>query len=486
MLRYILKRILLFIPTLFAISLLTFVISINAPGDPVDRLLNTGDDDGAMGQKISNIEKLKQQKRHELGLDLPVFYFSLGTLADVDTLYKIAGTEEQETIQRLLYQTGNKEKVTAYYISVKNALLAFETLTIDTIKYKGEAAETADIAIYESRNILLSILETHQPEIIKNKFDSLQKFTQSSEIFADVNPYIVLSENAFSELQNNKQTWKTYIPSVNIYGIKNQYHHWISNIVLKQDFGVSYRDQQPVSKRIAEKIKWSLTLTFFSVLVAYVISIPLGVYAAYKKNSWFDRISATTLFMLYSLPSAFMGTLLLVIFSNPDVLNWFPETGIQNDATFNPEWPLHQKIAHWAPYLVLPFITYTYSSLAFISRQMRSAMLENLNQDYIQTARAKGLSEKKVVWKHALRNSLLPIITLFANVFPLAIGGSVIVETIFGIPGMGLEIYESVRNYDYPMIVAVFTIFGVLTVLGYLLADILYALVDPRISYSDK
>ena len=133
--------------------------------------------------------------------------------------------------------------------------------------------------------------------------------------------------------------------------------------------------------------------------------------------------------------------------------------------------------------MVLPLITYTYSSFAFISRIMRSSMLENLNQDYIRTARAKGLDENKVLWRHTLRNSLLPVITIFVNIFPMAIGGSVIIETIFTYPGMGLGSYEAIHNYDYPTIVAIFTLSGFLTMVGYLVADILYAIADPRISY---
>jgi len=115
---------------------------------------------------------------------------------------------------------------------------------------------------------------------------------------------------------------------------------------------------------------------------------------------------------------------------------------------------------------------------------MRIGMIEVVSQDYIRTARAKGLGEKKVILKHALRNSLLPILTVFASIFPVAIGGSVIIEVIFSIPGMGVEVYNSILNYDYPMIITVFTITGFLTMIGYLIVDILYAVVDPRISYS--
>ena len=189
------------------------------------------------------------------------------------------------------------------------------------------------------------------------------------------------------------------------------------------------------------------------------------------------------LFILYSMPSFFVGTLLLLQFANPDNLSWFPVSGIQDPTLFDPEWNMWQKIKHRLPFLILPIITYTYGSFAFLSRIMRVGMIDIVTQDYIRTARAKGLGESKVILKHALRNSLLPVITVFAAIFPMAIGGSIIIEVIFSIPGMGVEIFNSILNYDYPMIITVFTLSGFLTMIGYLVSDILYAVVDPRISY---
>ena len=213
------------------------------------------------------------------------------------------------------------------------------------------------------------------------------------------------------------------------------------------------------------------------------MSIPIGIYAAYKKDSKFDRSSSVILFILYSMPSFFVGTLLLYTFANPDVLVWFPESGWQDPSKFDENWSVFKKIAHHWPYMVLPLITYTYGSFAFLSRIMRVGMIDIMSHDFIRTARAKGLNEKKVVLKHALRNSLLPVITVFAAIFPMAIGGSIIIEVIFSIPGMGVEVYNSILNYDYPMIITVFTLSGFLTMVGYLVADLLYAVVDPRISY---
>jgi peptide/nickel transport system permease protein len=183
------------------------------------------------------------------------------------------------------------------------------------------------------------------------------------------------------------------------------------------------------------------------------------------------------------MPSFFVGTLLLLQFANPDNLSWFPVSGIQDPTLFDPNWSLWMKLKHRMPYLILPIITYTYGSFAFLSRIMRIGMIDVVSQDYIRTARAKGLGEGKVILKHALRNSLLPIITVFAAIFPMAIGGSIIIEVIFSIPGMGVEAYNGILNYDYPMIITVFTLAGFLTMVGYLVADILYAVVDPRISY---
>ncbi|HUM48384.1 MAG TPA: ABC transporter permease, partial [Chitinophagales bacterium] len=171
---------------------------------------------------------------------------------------------------------------------------------------------------------------------------------------------------------------------------------------------------------------------------------------------------------------------------NTDVLHWFPASGIKPITGYPSGAGFFQKAKLSLPYIILPAIAYTYGSLAYLSRIMRVSMLEIINQDYIRTARAKGLSGYAVIYKHALKNALLPVITVFANIFPAAIGGSVILETIFTIPGMGLETYLAIQTQNYPVVIGVFTLTGMLTLIGYLLADLLYAFVDPRISLSKK
>jgi len=334
-----------------------------------------------------------------------------------------------------------------------------------------------------------SLLETSDKNIVALKFEKMNSLLEENIFLSDLEDALTNVKQTRENLFTNTTRWKTYIPAISWYGSKNQYHLWLLGNgkdrkgLLRGDFGISYIDSQPIQDKIWQKVGISFSLSLISIFLAYLISIPIGIYSAYRKDSAADKGMSLVLFILYSMPTFFVGTLLLLQFANPDNLSWFPVSGIQDPTLFNPEWSLWMKLKHRMPFLILPIITYTYGSFAFLSRIMRIGMIDVVSQDYIRTARAKGLGERKVILKHALRNSLLPIITVFAAIFPMAIGGSIIIEVIFSIPGMGVEVFNSILNYDYPMIITVFTLSGFLTMVGYLVADILYAVVDPRISY---
>ena len=497
MLKYLAKRILIFIPTLLAISLLAFIISISAPADPVEKLSSSADKEGAANQQSNATKKTKQELRKKLGLDLPVFYFSFGSVSDCDTLYKVADKDHSACLSELSHYYGNWEDVSNYFHQLNEAQFSHSNLVLDDIfeQYKDADGRPAyskneiNDVITESNFEINSMLETANPNVIASKFNSLDILYSKYSFLSPVKNEFEKSKLLYDEMLSKQSSWKSYIPKIIWYGSKNQYHFWLFGDgeqrkgVIRGDFGFSYIDSQPINTKIWSKVWISFSFSLLSVLFAYIVSIPLGIYSAYKKDTKFDRITSIVVFVLYSMPGFFIGVLLLYTFANPDTLRWFPVSGIQDPTLYDPSWSMFEKIQHRIPYFILPLITYTYSSFAFLSRIMRVGVIDVFGQDYIRTARAKGLGEGKVVMKHALRNSLLPIITVFANIFPLAIGGSVIIETIFTIPGMGFEIYSSILNSDYPMIVAVFTIIGFLTMIGYLVADILYAVVDPRISY---
>jgi peptide/nickel transport system permease protein len=256
--------------------------------------------------------------------------------------------------------------------------------------------------------------------------------------------------------------------------------------VIRGDFGKSYSTGLPVTETISRALPWSVFFTFVAVLLAYIISIPIGVKAASKRGSLFDRTSSVILFMLHSFPPFLMGIVLMVLFANPDNWNIFPSNGVEPTVGIDSSLGWWDRTMIRLPYFILPVICYTYSSLAFLSRTVRVAMLEVNTLDFMRTARAKGLSGRMLFYRHGLSNALLPIITVFANIFPAAIGGSVVLEYLFGIPGMGTEILAATQAGDFSMIVAVFTLAGFMTLIGYLIADILYSLADPRISFEKK
>jgi peptide/nickel transport system permease protein len=274
-----------------------------------------------------------------------------------------------------------------------------------------------------------------------------------------------------------KQKWGLDKP------IYMQYVIWLGNMATG-DFGNSFIDNRPVMHKIVERLPVTVPISLSTIFIAYMIAIPIGIYSAARQYSFWDRFSTFILFVLYSLPSFWIATMAIIFLANVEYLKIFPTSGLFTLGSDN--WPFFERIWDRIYHLILPIACYTYGSFAFLSRQMRGSMLEVIRQDYIRTARAKGLKEKTVVMKHALRNSLIPIITLFGGIFPALVGGSVIIETIFSIPGLGQLAFQALVSRDYPLIMAELVIAAVMTLVGLLIVDILYAFVDPRIAFTKK
>ncbi|MBI2503347.1 MAG: ABC transporter permease [Candidatus Latescibacteria bacterium] len=249
------------------------------------------------------------------------------------------------------------------------------------------------------------------------------------------------------------------------------------------DFGRSFKDQQPVIGHILKRLPLTLEINFLSLLFAYAVGIPLGVLLAIRQNTWVDRVLTSGSFVLWSMPSFWVGMLLILFLCNKEFLYWFPASGIQSLEAVE-DWGFWRLFTDHLHHLALPVLASTYGSFAGLSRYMRTSMLENLRLDYVRTARAKGLPERVVVLRHVLRNSLIPIVTLLAGLLPGLIAGSVFIETIFTLPGMGFLGFQSVLVRDYPMVMAIFIIGASLSLLGILVADVLLKAVDPRIEFS--
>ena len=265
-----------------------------------------------------------------------------------------------------------------------------------------------------------------------------------------------------------------------IYGLDLPLHiryvKWLGKLV-RFDFGTSFVDERPVIKRIAERIPITLLINILSMGLIIIIAMPIGIVSSIREGSVFDRTCTVGVFIGFATPGFWLALLLMTLFGVH--LRWLPISGIKS-LTFA-EMNVFRQVLDVAWHLILPVFVSAFGGLAGFSRYMRSNMLGVLGEDYIRTARAKGLPERDVIYKHALRNAMLPIVTILGLSVPGLIGGSVIFESIFAIPGMGRLFYDSVMAGDIPTIMGILVIGAVLTLIGNLVADIAYSYVDPRI-----
>ncbi|MEW5949186.1 MAG: ABC transporter permease [Thermodesulfobacteriota bacterium] len=266
-----------------------------------------------------------------------------------------------------------------------------------------------------------------------------------------------------------------------IYGLDKplpiQYFDWLKRLV-RFDFGRSFSsDNRPVQEKIMERLPVTLFINILSLVLILVAAIPIGILSAVHRYSLFDKATTLFVFIGFATPTFWLALLLMLVFGVH--LDWLPISGLKS---LNYEYlGFWGKTVDLGRHLILPVLLSAFGGLAGLSRYMRSNMLEVIRQDYILTARAKGLPERVVIYKHALRNALLPVVTVLGLSIPGLIGGSVIFESIFAIPGMGQLFYGAVMARDYPVVMGELVIGAVLTLIGNLVADISYALVDPRI-----
>ncbi len=256
-----------------------------------------------------------------------------------------------------------------------------------------------------------------------------------------------------------------------------QYWRWLKRIS-RGDFGVSFApDGRPVSEKIRDALPITLLLNVMSLCLIMGVGIPIGILSATRQYSLADRVTTVFVFIGFAMPGFWFALLCMLLFGVE--LGWLPISGLESLDYAQLTWS--EKIVDRSLHLIMPVGIAGLTGLAGISRYMRSSMLEVVRQDYVTTARAKGLEERTVIYKHALRNALLPVITILGLSVPSLIGGSVIFEQIFAIPGMGRLFYDAVMSRDYPLVMGILVIGAVLTLLGNLLADLSYAVADPRL-----
>lgn len=251
-----------------------------------------------------------------------------------------------------------------------------------------------------------------------------------------------------------------------------QFLIWAGNVI-KGDLGHSIFLNQPVSTAIVEHLECTISLALLALTYSVLVAIPIGVIAAVKQNAWQDKLVMSFALFGVSAPSFWLGLMAIFIFAV--YLGWFPSQGYEM---------LADGFRQWLWFIILPALSLGIQTAALIARMTRSSMLEVLRQDYIRTARAKGLKENRVIFKHALKNGLIPVLTVVGMTLGQLLGGAVITETVFSLPGIGQLVITAIKNRDYPMVQGVIMFIAVIYVCANLLVDILYGWFDPRIKYT--
>jgi peptide/nickel transport system permease protein len=481
---YLLRRLLLMIPTFFGISLLIFAVLNLAPGRPGAQAESADMASNARGEQTQESYRIF---REQFNLDKPILFNTRPSLSTAEVRHDLeivselvpASIVERLEVQDRLADLGNYA-VPHLIAILREAHAAGQAGLRDTAAYFLRQAAP--------RRLVDPFDPTPSPAVRAFNDEVAAERGELSSLRYDFDA----PEARKVEVLDGWVAWYTRVAQrfeyssadeLRIFFFDTRFATYWKNL-LHLDFGVSLATREPVITTLLSKLKYSLSLSLISLTLAYAISIPLGIYSAVRRGTRSDRVLTIALFTLYSLPSFFIATLALYFFSEGsdwEALKLFPTGGFtsldfEDKTTFG-------RIADIAWHLALPVACLTYGSLAALSRYMRTGLLEVVQSDYIRTARAKGLPERTVIGKHALRNGLLPIITLLANLLPAALGGSVVIEFIFGIPGIGQWTIESIYQRDYNVIMGVQLLTTILVLFGMLLTDIGYALADPRIRY---
>ncbi|MCC6321719.1 MAG: ABC transporter permease [Phycisphaerales bacterium] len=513
MVNYILRRVLLMVPTLVGITFVVFMLIAASPGGIGAGLLVSAG--GAMqSQNAIAIQKAKLEDRYGLNEPVIVQYgrwlrrilpIKFGTRDLVSpsgelvsrprpvpepavwrwfaTELKQAEPLSEEEVARRFTNPGSEAGTRAFqaavgeYVTARAAYIASEALVRDSLKRYIEAWGKPEL-LTRKQEPRVSAISRVEPDRTLKEYAELERLGRDAlaarELAAQKREALI----AGMSTKPYPQAGIGIIPGV------------LS--LAPPDLGIAFSRGRPVIDLLAEALPVTLLINFIAFPIIYMIAIPGGMLAATRKGTWVDLAQGLTVIALYSVPVVLAGVIAQGFLVNPDYLDAFPAAGLigkgSEQMAFMPgangacAWErgwLLDRVWH----LVLPVLCLVYGGFAILSKQTRAAMLENFNADYVRTAKAKGVSNRDVIFRHVFRNSLLPLITMFVTIFPAMLAGSVVVERVFSIPGMGSLLIEAINLRDRELILANTTMVAVVNLLALLLADILYATADPRITF---
>ncbi len=458
---YFLRRLLFALPTLFAVSLVAFGLRQAAPGDWVVEYFGA--------DLMPSADPLIQSARYkaraaQLGLDKPAFFFTLQAKAYPDSLHRVFPPARRVWLEELTRQTGSWQASCTYEAAVFDAVRVLE-------KQPDSLPEKAGL------RPLINDLHTAGPE----RLDSALVYAQrAAGALPEVHQALAGVQTAYDAWKHTDARSALWWPALHWHGADNQYAHWMAGMLGFGEPGLSKQSKRPLWTELRPALYVSLVLNGIAFVFSFLVAVPLGVWMARRHARREERAVRRVLLFTHALPLFWIGAMLMLLFATPGT-GFYLIKGI----AIRP-WPgggqtfFQWFVAH-ASKFVLPIGAIVLNNLALLSLQMRGSMLDVLAQDYVRTSKAMGLREKTVYWKHAFRNALFPVITLFGRMLPGVLGGAITIEYLFQIPGMGIKTQQAYYNQDYAMLMALVFLMACITIVGTLLADWLYARVDPRV-----
>jgi ABC-type dipeptide/oligopeptide/nickel transport system permease component len=481
---YLVRRLLIMVPTFVGISFALWLVMTLAPGEP-DRSGGSGPAGGAaegMGDREEQDRNVLVYRR-QFNLDRPRFWNAW------------TGLEEAEVEEAVRVVSRGAQADAGAWRAAKRRLddwghYAVPALVALIGRLEGEEQSTALRALRQgARRYRKPYPAGYRPTpeaLARDREVERENAVVRSREMAwgeadgpEARAAVAARWRAWLEARKEQWAWDAG-DRLRIAVTDTQFFQYWANLATL-DFGVSHRTGEPVWPMIRSRLKYSLSIVLPAFLLAWVLAVFLGVTSAANHGRILDQGTAFGLFVLYSIPTMVAGTLLQKWLATG--LGWFPAEGFDQgpDARALNTWEYVKDVA-W--HVTLPIACFAYGSLAFISRLARSGMLDVLRSDYVRTARAKGLPERTVIWRHAVRNGLMPIVTMLGTALPVLLGGSVVIEYIFNIDGFGLLMINSINARDYNVVMGISLIVAALTLVGLLLTDLFYAVLDPRISYA--
>ncbi len=460
---FIIKKLLWGIPTLLVIFLLCFLLLDHDPEKTVSTYMSNHYEGIKVLENVEEYERYYIQTVKKLGLDKPAFYISITSKEYPDTLNKIYFLPQKSLAIKLINRTGNWPVVKQYFDTIDRGL----NLCLHTDRNKFSGRENLKQTLFTSKYDVSTseeLLNYQKDSAIGIELkNTLQSLMVQQKSFEKVSPKLSL-----------------LMPAIKWNGIDCRFHRLFADYFSNKQ-NISLIDSRPVWAKIKESLKFTLSINLLAILISTFISIRLGLFLSLNQGRKVADFIGSIMFVLYTMPAFWVGSLLLVFFTSSSYgsfLNLFPVGGVGDISVSN---NFFEIIAIRFYHFILPIICLSYPVIVFLTTHLRDSMMEVSKSQFRITALAKGLTPKVVLRNHVLKNAIFPFITLLGNIIPSLFAGSVIIEVLFNIPGMGRLAYQSIISRDWPVLFNIILLTGSITIISQILVDIIYSWLDPRI-----